>query len=284
MGDKKAQRWARRALSTPRAKVFLSSSKYSLSLGDFGAAGATTAIASVGQMAHHTTSMSAGGGITGKVDVSARFGVARPLDTHTLTCGSSPPLCAIAGSELSFSRWLFAFSLVTTLFFTCEFYLALYGTPLRFELLGRGGGRLALIFLIFSQRWLRLFFATVGGFAYGVSLFVRWQEGLFACSRSPWLGDGTLTTVTFSLGRPVLGFVVALRLSWSWSWVGQLLDVLNAHFQQVFGINKLQSTMLQLAYFVRTPKQSKTPPTWFVRLTVWNFVITLRERTLCSRR
>ena len=31
----------------------------------------------------------------------------------------------------------------------------------------------------------------------------------------------------------------------------QLLDVLNAHFQQVFGINKLQSTMLQLAYFVR---------------------------------
>lgn len=32
----------------------------------------------------------------------------------------------------------------------------------------------------------------------------------------------------------------------------QLLDVLNAHFQQVFGINKLQSTMLQLAYFVGT--------------------------------
>jgi hypothetical protein len=32
----------------------------------------------------------------------------------------------------------------------------------------------------------------------------------------------------------------------------QLLDVLNAHFQQVFGITKLQSTMLQLAYFVRS--------------------------------
>ena len=32
----------------------------------------------------------------------------------------------------------------------------------------------------------------------------------------------------------------------------KLLDVLNAHFQQVFGITKLQSTMLQLAYFVRT--------------------------------
>jgi fucose permease len=30
----------------------------------------------------------------------------------------------------------------------------------------------------------------------------------------------------------------------------QLLDVLNSHFQQVFGITKLQSTLLQLAYFV----------------------------------
>lgn len=29
----------------------------------------------------------------------------------------------------------------------------------------------------------------------------------------------------------------------------QLLDVLNAHFQQVFGITKTQSTLLQLAYF-----------------------------------
>ena len=31
----------------------------------------------------------------------------------------------------------------------------------------------------------------------------------------------------------------------------QLLDVLNSHFQQVFGISKVQSTLLQLAYFVR---------------------------------
>ena len=31
----------------------------------------------------------------------------------------------------------------------------------------------------------------------------------------------------------------------------QLLDVLNAHFQQVFGIDRTQSTLLQLAYFVR---------------------------------
>ena len=30
----------------------------------------------------------------------------------------------------------------------------------------------------------------------------------------------------------------------------QLLDVLNSHFQTVFGISKLQSTLLQLAYFV----------------------------------
>jgi fucose permease len=38
--------------------------------------------------------------------------------------------------------------------------------------------------------------------------------------------------------------------------VEQLLDVLNAHFQQVFGINKLQSTMLQLAYFVRLARMN----------------------------
>ena len=29
------------------------------------------------------------------------------------------------------------------------------------------------------------------------------------------------------------------------------MDVLNSHFQEVFGISKLQSTLLQLAYFVR---------------------------------
>lgn len=32
--------------------------------------------------------------------------------------------------------------------------------------------------------------------------------------------------------------------------IWQLLDVLNAHFQTVFGISKLQSTLLQFAYFV----------------------------------
>lgn len=32
----------------------------------------------------------------------------------------------------------------------------------------------------------------------------------------------------------------------------QLLDVLNAHFQTIFGIGKTQSTLLQLAYFVST--------------------------------
>ncbi|PSR79657.1 hypothetical protein PHLCEN_2v6958 [Hermanssonia centrifuga] len=32
-------------------------------------------------------------------------------------------------------------------------------------------------------------------------------------------------------------------------YAGQLLDVLNSHFQTVFGITKLQSTLLQLAYF-----------------------------------
>jgi hypothetical protein len=54
--------------------------------------------------------------------------------------------CGCAGSELSFSRWLFAFSLVTTLFFTCEPLCLFFWLDLR-----------------------RLTTFLVGGFAYGVS-------------------------------------------------------------------------------------------------------------------
>jgi len=38
-------------------------------------------------------------------------------------------------------------------------------------------------------------------------------------------------------------------LFFTWGFAYGLLDVLNAHFQTVFGITKLQSTLLQLAYF-----------------------------------
>lgn len=38
----------------------------------------------------------------------------------------------------------------------------------------------------------------------------------------------------------------------------QLLDVLNAHFQEIFDIGKTKSTLLQLAYFVST----LSIPTW----------------------
>ncbi|KAG9316695.1 major facilitator superfamily domain-containing protein [Chiua virens] len=47
----------------------------------------------------------------------------------------------------------------------------------------------------------------------------------------------------------VYAFSLVTTLFFTWGFAYGLLDVLNAHFQQVFGISKLQSTMLQLAYF-----------------------------------
>ncbi|EGN91860.1 hypothetical protein SERLA73DRAFT_191926 [Serpula lacrymans var. lacrymans S7.3] len=44
-------------------------------------------------------------------------------------------------------------------------------------------------------------------------------------------------------------FALVTSLFFTWGFAYGLLDVLNAHFQTVFGISKLQSTMLQLAYF-----------------------------------
>ncbi|KAF8556322.1 MFS general substrate transporter [Imleria badia] len=44
-------------------------------------------------------------------------------------------------------------------------------------------------------------------------------------------------------------FALVTTLFFTWGFAYGLLDVLNAHFQTVFGITKLQSTMLQLAYF-----------------------------------
>ncbi|KZT72100.1 MFS general substrate transporter [Daedalea quercina L-15889] len=44
-------------------------------------------------------------------------------------------------------------------------------------------------------------------------------------------------------------FSLVTSLFFTWGFAYGLLDVLNAHFQTVFGISKLQSTMLQVAYF-----------------------------------
>ncbi|TCD71567.1 hypothetical protein EIP91_007314 [Steccherinum ochraceum] len=44
-------------------------------------------------------------------------------------------------------------------------------------------------------------------------------------------------------------FALVTSLFFTWGFAYGLLDVLNAHFQDVFGISKLQSTLLQFAYF-----------------------------------
>ncbi|KAH7888617.1 MFS general substrate transporter [Phlebopus sp. FC_14] len=58
-------------------------------------------------------------------------------------------------------------------------------------------------------------------------------------------------TTGAQLGRKQWAYAFALvtSLFFTWGFAYGLLDVLNAHFQTVFGITKLQSTLLQLAYF-----------------------------------
>ncbi|THH18563.1 hypothetical protein EW146_g2446 [Bondarzewia mesenterica] len=52
-----------------------------------------------------------------------------------------------------------------------------------------------------------------------------------------------------SFARWLFAFGLVTSLFFTWGFAYGLLDVLNAHFQTVFGISKLQSTLLQLAYF-----------------------------------
>ncbi|KII92138.1 hypothetical protein PLICRDRAFT_50564 [Plicaturopsis crispa FD-325 SS-3] len=52
-----------------------------------------------------------------------------------------------------------------------------------------------------------------------------------------------------SRGRWLFSFSLVTSLFFTWGFAYGLLDVLNAHFQTVFHITKLQSTLLQLAYF-----------------------------------
>ncbi|KAJ3520104.1 hypothetical protein NM688_g9209 [Phlebia brevispora] len=60
---------------------------------------------------------------------------------------------------------------------------------------------------------------------------------------------GGTTGAQLSRKRWAFAFGLVTSLFFTWGFAYGLLDVLNAHFQQVFGISKLQSTMLQLAYF-----------------------------------
>ncbi|CAL1707329.1 unnamed protein product [Somion occarium] len=57
------------------------------------------------------------------------------------------------------------------------------------------------------------------------------------------------TGAQLSRGRWIFAFSLVTSLFFTWGFAYGLLDVLNAHFQEVFGISKLQSTLLQLAYF-----------------------------------
>ncbi|TFY74485.1 hypothetical protein EWM64_g9527, partial [Hericium alpestre] len=64
-----------------------------------------------------------------------------------------------------------------------------------------------------------------------------------------------MTRPTGVTGRELTGiqwlfaFSLVTTLFFTWGFAYGLLDVLNSHFQTVFGISKLQSTLLQLAYF-----------------------------------
>ncbi|KAI0683229.1 MFS general substrate transporter [Cytidiella melzeri] len=57
------------------------------------------------------------------------------------------------------------------------------------------------------------------------------------------------TGTELSRGRWLYSFALVTSLFFTWGFAYGLLDVLNSHFQTVFGISKLQSTLLQLAYF-----------------------------------
>ncbi|KAI6046063.1 major facilitator superfamily domain-containing protein [Pisolithus marmoratus] len=57
------------------------------------------------------------------------------------------------------------------------------------------------------------------------------------------------TGTELSRRQRIYAFALVTTLFFTWGFSYGLLDVLNAHFQTVFGISKLQSTMLQLAYF-----------------------------------
>ncbi|KAF8995436.1 MFS general substrate transporter [Cyathus striatus] len=63
---------------------------------------------------------------------------------------------------------------------------------------------------------------------------------------SPPIGT---TGSDLSFGKWAFAFGLVTSLFFTWGFAYGLLDVLNAHFQTIFGISKTQSALLQLAYF-----------------------------------
>ncbi|EJU06375.1 MFS general substrate transporter [Dacryopinax primogenitus] len=58
-----------------------------------------------------------------------------------------------------------------------------------------------------------------------------------------------VTAAELSRATWAFAFLLVTMLFFTWGFAYGLLDVLNKHFQEIFGISKLQSTLLQLAYF-----------------------------------
>jgi len=58
-----------------------------------------------------------------------------------------------------------------------------------------------------------------------------------------------ITAAELSRGSWLFAFMLVTMLFFTWGFAYGLLDVLNKHFQEIFNISKLQSTLLQLAYF-----------------------------------
>ncbi|KAF8160943.1 major facilitator superfamily domain-containing protein [Crassisporium funariophilum] len=65
----------------------------------------------------------------------------------------------------------------------------------------------------------------------------------------PAAAGSPLTASQLTRGRWAFAFALVTSLFFTWGFAYGLLDVLNAHFQVVFGIDKTQSTLLQFAYF-----------------------------------
>lgn len=63
------------------------------------------------------------------------------------------------------------------------------------------------------------------------------------------MSNAPITGSQLTRGRWVFAYALVTSLFFTWGFAYGLLDVLNAHFQVVFGIDKTRSTMLQLAYF-----------------------------------
>lgn len=63
------------------------------------------------------------------------------------------------------------------------------------------------------------------------------------------MSSAPITGSQLTRGRWAFAYGLVTSLFFTWGFAYGLLDVLNAHLQTVFGITKLQTTLLQLAYF-----------------------------------